>query len=65
MTTNNIVFFDIESTGLLEDWIDYTSVPYRLKEGYEVHVLCAKLNGVKHMWKKANMHEFEIGRAHV
>ena len=58
MTTNNIVFFDIESTGLLEDWIDYTSVPYRLKEGYEVHVLCAKLNGVKHKWKKANMHEF-------
>lgn len=53
------IFFDVESSGLLDDWIDYTSVPYRLKPGYKVHVICAKHKGVKYKWTANNLQEFE------
>jgi len=52
------IFFDVESSGLLDDWIDYTSVPYRLKPGYKVHVICAKQDGVKYKWTEENLHRF-------
>lgn len=35
--------WDIESTGLLDETtIDYTSVPYKLKPSYKLHVICVE-----------------------
>lgn len=36
------VVFDIETSGLLNEWLDYSQYPFRLKEGFKIHCLCAK-----------------------
>jgi DNA polymerase family A len=37
------ITYDIEATGLLDDTtIDYTTVPYKLKESFKIHVICVE-----------------------
>lgn len=37
------ITFDIEATGLLDDTtIDYTAIPYKLKDNFQIHVICVE-----------------------
>lgn len=46
------IYFDLESTNLLNNSsIDYTQLPYRLKDGYKVHCLVAKNVDTGQVWK--------------
>ena len=36
------ICFDIETNGLLDQWLDYSEYPFKFKEGFKIHCLCAK-----------------------
>lgn len=36
------ICFDIETNGLLHDWLDYSNYPFKFKEGFVIHCLCAE-----------------------
>lgn len=47
------ITWDIEATGLLDDTtIDYTAVPYKLKDNFKIHVICVEEWDVHHNHSK-------------